>query len=74
MRVWIELPIEESGWGSARVAKGKLEDAWYRCEELIGSGPKMLLIIGDQADAAAVLGMGLVPRGDRQDGSPPRGR
>jgi hypothetical protein len=61
MLVFIEPPVEESGCGAVRLARAKLGDAGHRVQGSRGPGPKLLMIIGDQAEAATVLGMG-VPR------------
>jgi hypothetical protein len=65
VRVWLELPDEQSGWGPTRQVVARLRRNGYNAEELMGAGPKTLVILGNKVDTATVLSIGPPPRAAR---------
>lgn len=56
---WIELDDDQAGWGPTRVLITRLGRDGYAADELIGSGPKVLIITGGElapSDRAAMGG------------------
>jgi hypothetical protein len=65
-RAWIELDDDQAGWGPTRVVIARLSRDGYAADELIGSGPKVLIITGGELALTDLAAIGRPPGAGQQ--------